>query len=220
MSSRLRPDFARPFSIFGKHLLVEELRRVQGVDQDAVGDEADRLRVVLVDRRDEDLRRVVGDRARREERVRNRVVVELAAVLRGTPLGPRRPQLLHRDDVLAQLRTGRLPLHPEASLDVSLHLGAEAEVEASLRSLLQLPRQHRGDVRRPRERDRQVVAEHRLRRLERGECEVEERIVRGLDGVQPVVAHRLEVLRRIACGLDARRQDNVDLESHVSSPMV
>src|SRR5438067_13943342 len=102
------------------------------MDEDAVGVEADRLGVVRVDRGDEHLGGREADRSRREERVRDGVVVERPAMLCRTALAPGRPQLLQRTDVLAELRSGRLPFHAEPPFDVSLHLGAEAETEASL----------------------------------------------------------------------------------------
>src|SRR5581483_9961303 len=69
--------------------VVDVLRRVERVDEDAVRVETDRFGVVLVDRGDEDLGGRVGDRSGREERVVDRRVVELAAMLCGTTLLPR-----------------------------------------------------------------------------------------------------------------------------------
>src|SRR2546425_11689087 len=137
--------------------------------------------------------------------------VQLRTVL---PAFPDRPQ---RENDLAQPRARRLELHGEASLVVALDLRAEAEQEAALGRLLEIPRDVRGDHRAARKRHRDGGAELDAARGGGGHREGQERIVLGLGGPQAVEAERLDLARVGGHRLEVVRE-HVAVELHERSP--
>src|SRR5207244_7506523 len=113
--------------------------RMERVHMEAVAHFAGETRHPRVDAGDGDRDVWEFARARREEVRQQREAIEVA--FEGERLAlerpPDRPQ---REDVLPQLRRGVVEGHRETTLDVRLHLRAQAEREAAAARSRELPR--------------------------------------------------------------------------------
>src|SRR5216117_4499698 len=135
----------------------------------------------------------------------------LRSVLPAVPDGPQ------RQDDLAQPRPRRLELHREAALVVALDLRTEAEAEAAVGRLLEVPRDVGGDHRAAWERDRDGGAELETSGRGGGDGQRQERIVLGLGRPQAVEAERLHLARVRRHRLEVVRE-HVAVELHERSP--
>ena len=140
---------------------------------------------------DRDLRVIYW--ARVEERRHQGVPVELALELEWSLVLERIPDLMHGQDVLSKARGGLLPGHREAAGNMGLDLRAEAEHEASIGEVLEIPGSLRRLHRRTREGDSDRGAELDLARLVCGYGQWQERVVFRLAGPQ---ARETEVFGR------------------------
>ena len=187
MSCQVRPPRASPFA----HVLVGH----EAVGEDAIGDLTGDARHALADGGEEDPGPGEAAGAGLEERVHEGEAVGVADVVgllagfEGVPDG------VEGADVVTHAGCGGAPGHAEATLDVALHLAAEAEREAPASRLLQVPgahRQHHGGAR---ESDRERTDLDALGRHRGGGGE-DHGVVRHLAGAGRVVAELLEPLRR------------------------
>ena len=156
------------------------------------------------------------DRARIEQRHHQIDVVVRPLDVERRAVLPAIPDRANRTHILAHPRPGGRPGHAEASLDMGLHLRAEAEGKAAAGELLQRPRAHRGHGRTAGKGNRDRRAELQgPRRLGR-QRQQDERIVLGFLDDQPVIADFFQQARVAGDGMEiewqfGRAQAGIDL---------
>ena len=150
------------------------------------------------------------DRSRIEQRHHQVDVVVLALHVQRHAVLPAVPDRANGRHILAHPWAGRRPGEAVATLDMRLHLRAEAEREAAMTQLLDRPRAERGHGRAAREGDRDRGAELQRARCLCGQRHQDERIVLGLLDHQAVVADLLE-----QPGIAA---DRAEVERHFGRP--
>ena len=197
----------------GLHVLAQILRAVERVHVQAVADLPRDPAHVLVHAGDEDGDLRMRDRSGVEERRHQIEAIELALEGQLGPVLPAVPDVPEGQDDLAHLRSGRLELHREAALVVPLYLRAQAQHEAAIGGVLQIPCDVGEDHRASRKRHRDRRAEPDPRRDARGDSQRKKRIVLGLRRPEAVVPHRLDLARVARDRLEVVGQ-HADVELH------
>ncbi len=216
----------------GEQHLFGEAERRDGVQPEPVAQLAGEAPHVGVHGGDLDGDVRVLDGARVEERRHQAELVVLALELWSPSVLEAVEHRLHAQDVLAQPRPGRRgPRRRVTPLDVGLHLGTEADREAALRKVLEVPRHLGGRHGAARKGDGDVGGQpHALGVLGR-DRQRKERVVARFGRGHTVEAQRFHALRSggdvgearlvaaVACVLLRLRAEHDRLDPHAVRPL-
>ena len=171
-------------------------RRVGRVADHAVGELAGHLAHLRTDGAHHDGGCLaVGEGGRLEERLHARERVALARVLERRVALPAVEDGAQAADVVAHARGRRAPGHPEALLDVALHLRTHADLEAAAGHLGQAPSVLREQHRTPSERDHHPGQDAQPLGVLECEQRGEDRVVDHFGNDQPIEPQPLGPLR-------------------------